>query len=350
MIRTSIFLLFLAILLFPSVWAGESPEVTVSPAAEIRFQTEVGRFYQVQSRNPESASEAWRDLGDPVKGDGKEYLNLVPFVEESEPEFRIKPLTSQWVRVWSDEFDGDELDGSKWSREENGYGGGNGERQFYSTDPKYSMVKDGKLHLAVYREPHTTVDGKTQPYQSARIRSLHRGDWLYGRFEVYAKVPGGEGIWPAAWMLPSDPQYGTWAASGEIDILESRGSQVDETVGTIHFGGAWPNNTHLGKTWKLAGKNAAEAFHVYAIEWEKDEIRWFVDDTCYQTITKDQWHSGAAPDSETAPFDQPFHLILNLAVDGNFFAETEQNSNNLPDAVFPQVFEIDYVRVFQWAE
>ena len=115
-------------------------------------------------------------------------------------------------------------------------------------------------------------------------------------------------------MLPSTTTYGTWAAGGEIDILESRGSQVDETVGTIHFGGTWPRNTHKGVTWKLPGKNAAEAFHTYAIEWEKDEIRWFVDETCYQTITKDQWHSEAAPESDTAPFDLPFHLILNLAV------------------------------------
>jgi beta-glucanase (GH16 family) len=150
-------------------------------------------------------------------------------------------------------------------------------------------------------------------------------------------------------MLPSDSKYGTWAACGEIDILESRGNQVDETVGTIHFGGTWPRNTHLGTTWKFPEKNAAEAFHVYAIEWQRDEIRWYVDDHCYQTITKDKWHSEAAPDSETAPFDQRFHLILNLAVDGGFFEGTDQKSSRLADEAFPQVFEIDYVRVYQWA-
>lgn len=326
---------------------GDAPEVTINPAAEIRFRTVAGKFYQLQSR--ETDSNGWTDAGGPIVGDGREFVRLVPLNPDRRPEFRLKPLTDQWVRVWGDEFDGARLDPSKWSREENGYGGGNGERQFYGTDPKYSTVKDGKLHLAVYREPHTTSDGKTQPYSSGRIRSLHRGEWLYGRFEVRAIVPGGEGIWPAVWMLPTDSKYGAWAAGGEIDILESRGSQVDETVGTIHFGGAWPRNTHLGKTWKLPGKNAAEDYHVYAIEWEKDEIRWYVDDDCYQTITKDRWHSESAPESETAPFDQPFHLILNLAVGGNFFAETGQNSDRIPDEAFPQVFRVDYVRVYQWA-
>lgn len=344
-----LFLTLFLVCLLPRVgWTGDAPKVSVSPAFEVRFPTEAGKFYQLEAQLPDS--DEWYEICEPIAGDGNEFVRLIAAGSQANPNIRLKILTDQWVEVWADEFPGTTLDPAKWAREENGYGGGNSERQFYSTNPKYSSVKDGNLRLAVYRDPHTTSDGKTQPYSSARIRSLHRGEWLYGRVEVHAKVPGGEGIWPAAWMLPTDTKYGTWAACGEIDILESRGNQADETVGTIHFGGAWPRNTHKGTTWKLPGKNAAEDFHTYAIEWEKDEIRWYVDDTCYQTITKDQWHSEAAPDSDTAPFDQPFHLILNLAVDGNFFANTGQKSDNVPDSAFPQVFLVDYVRVYQWAK
>ena len=326
--------------------AAEPIEIQTRPAQEIRFETEAGRFYQLEEKDDKGT---WVALGDPIQGDGKPRTRLVA-AENDAKQYRARPLTNQWVRVWADEFDGDRVDPAKWSREENGYGGGNNERQFYSTDPKYGFVKDGHLHLAVYRDAHTTSDGKTQPYSSARLRTLERGDWQYGRFEIRAKVPGGEGIWPAVWMLPSTSRYGTWAASGEIDILESRGSAVHETLGTLHFGGRWPNNRHRGETYRFPGKNAAEDFHVYAIEWEPDEIRWYLDGEHWQTRTRDEWDSEAAPDNPRAPFDQPFHLILNVAVDGGFFANTDQKADRLPDSAFPQVFLVDYVRVFEWAE
>lgn len=216
--------------------------------------------------------------------------------------------------------------------------------------PKYAFVEDGKLHIAVYRDPVTTVDGKTQPYSSARLRTLQRGDWKYNRFEVRAKVPGAEGIWPAIWMLPSDGVYGTWAASGEIDILESKGTETDRTYGTIHYGGTWPNNQYTGTTYFPPEGDFADGFHTYAIEWWPDRIEWYVDGVKYQTIAKDQWFSQAAPDSDTAPFDQEFHLIINVAVNGGFFNGTGQNANHLPDDAFPQVLEVDYARVYQWAE
>lgn len=323
------------------------PEVTILPAQEIRFPTEAGKYYQLESSPADS--DQWQAEGLPVLGTGEVHF-VQRRAQENLTHFRVRQLTHQWVPVWADEFEGDRLDPAKWSREENGYGGGNNERQFYSTDPKYAYVKDGMLHIAAYRDPHTTVDGKTQPYSSGRIRTLERGDWQYGRFEIRAKVPGGEGIWPAVWMLPSTDRYGTWAASGEIDILESRGSNVHEALGTLHFGGKWPNNRFKGETYRFPKANAAEDFHVYALEWEADEIRWFVDGELYQTRKKEEWDSESAPDNPRAPFDQPFHLIINLAVDGGFFAGTDQKSDRLPDSEFPQVFLLDYVRVFQWAE
>lgn len=324
-------------------------EVTLAPAVSVEVPTKEGSFYQLEVEK----NGKWTALGDPIAGTGKSITQLHPLPADSK--IRTTELHQQWVPVWKDEFNGNALDRAKWAHEVNSYGGGNNERQYYSDAPKYTVVEDGKLSLKIYRDPFTTVDGKAQPYTSSRIRSMYRGEWKYGKFEIRAKMPGGEGIWPAAWMLPTHSPYGGWAAGGEIDIIESHGTDIDRTFGTVHFGGPWPNNTHKGLIYKFPKKDAAEDFHTYAIEWSKDEISWFLDDVKWQTINKEDWHSTAAPDSATAPFDQPFHLILNLAADGGFFKDpnngnTDQNSDKIPDSKFPQVFEIDYVRVFQWAE
>ncbi len=328
-----------------SQYCDAEVKVTTQAVTEVRYLGEEGQFYQLQRL---TGSGLWENIGQPSQATGQEVVTYEKNIPGAK--YRVTQLHDQWVLVWSDEFEGDKLNPAKWSKEENGYGGGNNEKQFYSVDPKYCYVKDSRLHLAVYREPHTTMDGKTQPYTSARIRSLERGEWTYGRFEIRAKVPGGSGIWPAIWMMPTHSKYGGWAACGEIDIMESRGSNVHETLGTIHFGGGWPRNKHLGDSYTFPDKNAAEAFHVYSIEWEKDAIRWYVDGVCFQTRTSDEWSSESAPDSKTAPFDQPFHMILNVAVDGGFFGGTSQKSTDLPDSAFPQIMEVDYVRVYQWAK
>ncbi|MGD1978315.1 MAG: glycoside hydrolase family 16 protein [Akkermansiaceae bacterium] len=310
----------------------------------LNFATEKNRFYQIEKKDGES----WKPVGDPIKGDGQKVTRTV--AESPESTFRLNELHNQWVLVWRDEFAGDAIDRSKWTNEVNGYGGGNNELQYYSDSPKYSFVKDGKLHLSAYRDPHTTTDGKTQPYSSARLRTIYRGDWTYGRIEIRAKLPSGQGIWPAIWMLPTNSPYGGWASGGEIDIVESQGSNVDHTIGTLHFGDKWPKNAYKGSKTKFPGKNAAEDFHVYAVEWKKDEISWFLDGKKWQTISKKDWFSAAAKKSDTAPFDSPFHLILNVAVGGHFFGGTDQDAKKLPDSAFPQTMLIDYVRVSQWAE
>ena len=325
-----------------------TPQVRATPT--IHFPAKEGEFYQVERRD---SAGPWIPVGMPVKGTGAP-VTLLDSASSApsdavKAEYRIRLLRDQWVQVWADEFDGVRLDPAKWSKEENGYGGGNNERQYYSTDPKFCQVSNGTLKISLHREAHTTSDGKTQPYTSARIRTLERGDWQYGRIEVRAKVPGGEGIWPAVWMLSSENRYGGWASSGEIDILESRGNQVGETLGTLHFGGQWPNNRHKGEAYPFPGKNAAEDFHTYAVIWKEDEIQWEIDGKVWQTQPKESWDSAKAPDNPRAPFDQPFHLIINLAADGGFFAGTGQDSSHLPDSAFPQVFEIDHVRVSQWA-
>lgn len=314
------------------------------PATSLTFPTQANHFYQIQKKD----GETWKPVGSPLKGSGKKITQTIP--ENSKSEFRLTELHKQWVPVWSDEFNGVEIDRSKWSNEVNGYGGGNNEQQYYSDSPKYSFVKDGHLHLSVYRDSHTTSDGKTQPYSSARLRSIYRGEWTYGRVEIRAKLPAGQGIWPAIWMLPTNSPYGGWAAGGEIDIVESRGSEVDKTIGTLHFGDNWPKNAYKGGETKFPGKNAAEDFHTYMIEWTKNEISWFLDGKKWQTIEKKDWFSASAKKSDTAPFDSPFHLIFNVAAGGHFFGNTKQDVNKLPNSAFPQTLLIDYVRVSQWAE
>lgn len=255
---------------------------------------------------------------------------------------------SEWNLVWQDEFNGTELDLCKWGKEENNYGGGNGESQHYSVSRKYCYVAESALHIAAYRDAYTSVDGKTQPYTSARIRTLQRGDWTYGKIELRAQMPSGQGMWPAVWLLPSDNVYGGWAASGEIDILESRGSETDRTTSAIHFGGPWPRNTYLSKEYLLPhGQRTDNDFHVYTLEWSADSIVWSFNGVPYHTRTKGEWYSEAAPESSTAPFDQDFHLIVNLAVNGRFFEGTQQSADMLPDSAFPQILKIDYIRVYQ---
>jgi beta-glucanase (GH16 family) len=238
--------------------------------------------------------------------------------------------------VWSDEFDGKTLDYSKWGVAEDAFGGGNQELQIYTDRAKNVRVEDGQLILEAHRD-NADISGTVREYSSGKIRTKHRGDWKYGRIEVRAKLPIGQGVWPAIWMLPTDDAYGSWAASGEIDIMEYRGQNPSEVLGTLHYGGGWPKNTHSGSSFVLPTGTFHENFHVFAIEWSEGKMVWSIDGKPYQTQTK--WHSegGDFP----APFDQRFYLLLNLAIGGNFLGN--------PDATtqFPQQFLVDYVRVYQ---
>ena len=287
------------------------------------------------------------------------------------------PIAS-WRLIWSDEFSGTTIDLDKWSYEVNCWGGGNNEQQCYTARPENSYVRDGLLQLKAQREdftgptesedspaydPDTT---RTLPYTSARLRSREKGDFRYGRVEVRAKLPAGQGTWPAIWMLPTDSIYGTWAASGEIDIMEAvnlkaesdapntpAGTPESRIHGTLHYGSSWPQNVYSGTEYRLpASANPADAFHTYAIEWEQGEIRWYVNDVHYATQTQDGWYARyRLPDGRfvlgpnDAPFDQRFHLLLNLAVGGNWAGNV--NETGIDESVFPQTLSIDYVRVYE---
>lgn len=247
-------------------------------------------------------------------------------------------VAANYELVWSDEFNGSELDLTKWSYQIgdgcdiNLCGWGNNERQYYQSENV--TVANGVMTIEARKE---RVKGSA--YTSGRIRSLGKGDFTYGRIEARMKLPATQGLWPAFWMLPSDVVYGTWAASGEIDIMEAvnlTGAGGNTVHGTLHYGGSWPNNVYSGDAY-VPSTSVVDNFHTYAVEWEPNEIRWYVDGIHYQTQT--QWYSenGAYP----APFDQDFHILLNVAVGGNWPGDPDSTT------VLPQQMVVDYVRVYQ---
>ncbi|RIK67085.1 MAG: carbohydrate-binding protein [Planctomycetota bacterium] len=242
--------------------------------------------------------------------------------------------------VWSDEFDGTSVNPANWEfmiGDGSDYGipgWGNNELQYYTARPENAVVSNGTLKIIARQENY---GGRN--YTSARLRTMNRAEFQYGRMEARIKLPSTQGIWPAFWMLPTNSPYGGWAASGEIDIMES--VNIATTIyGSIHFGGQWPNNTHLTCT-RSNGTNYSLDFHTFSLEWTPTYLRWYVDDVAYCTRGSNQWYSDAAPGDDNAPFDHPFHFLLNVAVGGNFPGSPNGSS------VFPQVMEVDWVRVYQ---
>ncbi|AYA63440.1 glycoside hydrolase family 16 protein [Alteromonas sp. RKMC-009] len=285
------------------------------------------------------------------------------------------PVTD-WELVWSDDFDGSSIDGNNWTHEVNCAGGGNNESQCYTDSPENAFVSDGTLKIVAL----PAAEGAEKPYTSARLVTQYKADFKYGRFEMRAKLPSGQGSWPAFWMMPTDSVYGGWPRSGEIDIMEAvnlkamdaDGNPEANIHGTLHYGSEWPNNKYSGKAYKLPdGANPADDFHTYAVEWQEGEIRWYMDDYLYATQRKSTvrynskgeatglahrgWYteyfdqtSGELQNYYTnAPFDQEFFMILNLAVGGDW----PSNVNELgidPEAFTEgQTYEIDYVHVYQ---
>jgi beta-glucanase (GH16 family) len=243
-----------------------------------------------------------------------------------------------WQLVWSDEFEGDTLDTSKWSYQygtgtsEGLINWGNNELQYYTDRNENIYVADGRLHIVARQESFNNRN-----YTSARIRTINQGDWKYGRFEIRAKLPEGQGLWPAIWMMPTDNVYGGWAASGEIDIMELLGHEPNRVHGTLHYGGNWPNNVHSGSSYQLSSGTFSDDFHTFTLLWREGEFRWFVNGILYQNQIN--WYTTGHP--YPAPFDERFHMILNVAVGGNW----PGNPNHT--TVFPQEMVVDYIRIYQ---
>ena len=246
----------------------------------------------------------------------------------------ISTSTDKWQLVWDEEFNYTGLpDSNKWSydTEGNKWGWGNNEAQFYTAnDERNAFVDNGVLTITARID---SMGGKR--YTSARLITKGKADWLYGRFEIRAKLPTGRGTWPAIWMLPTDWEYGAWPNSGEIDIMENVGYDPDTIVGSAHT----KSYNHVAGTQKNAKiyvPTCYTSYHVYALEWEPDEYRLFVDNQCYFTFKNE--HSDFA---EWA-FDKRFHLLLNLAIGGNWGGQ-----KGIDESLFPHHFQVDYVRVYE---
>ena len=230
----------------------------------------------------------------------------------------------------------DSLDLTKWSREIGGHGWGNNELQFYTDSDSNSYVENGNLTLKAQVVPQGIGSSKgLRYYSSARLRTYGKGDWKYGRIEVKAKVASGQGIWPAIWMLPTDWLFGGWPSSGEIDIMEHVGYDLGVVHGSVHTE-AYNHkiNTQRSSARKIA--NVDTEFHVYSIIWNKDKISFFIDDVQYFLFENDQQGN-----YKTWPFDQRFHLLINIAVGGDWPGNPDNSTN------FPRKMLVDYVRVYE---
>ena len=239
--------------------------------------------------------------------------------------------------VWADEFDGARLDPETWFFEtgdgsEYGIPGwGNNELQYYL--PDNARLEDGMLKIEARAESIGPFN-----YTSARINTRDRFAFRYGRIEARIRLPGGQGIWPAFWLLAQDSPYGTWPASGEIDIMEAANLGVlgkNSVIGTIHYGTSFPLDYEFTGESYVVPTDAQAEFHTYAVEWDATEIRWYVDGVLYGM--RNFWYSTA---DFPAPFDVPFYVILNVAVGGNLPGPPNE------DTVLPVTMEVDWVRVY----
>jgi beta-glucanase (GH16 family) len=241
--------------------------------------------------------------------------------------------------VWSDEFNGSSLDMTKWNYETgNGCpalcGWGNNEMEYYTNSTNNTRVTGGNLVLEARSE---TISGS--PFSSGKILSRNIAFWTYGRFEANMRLPEGRGLWPAFWMLP---EVNNWPTTGEIDIMEYRGDINNRTSGTLHYGNPWPGNLWDGTDY-FHTANLASAFHVYAVEWDANEIRWYFDDKITKIETRvPNSLNPASNNANVWPWNANFHIILNLAVGGWFPATTVSTDV----ALTKPTFEIDYVRVY----
>ncbi|QTD38483.1 glycoside hydrolase family 16 protein [Polaribacter batillariae] len=233
--------------------------------------------------------------------------------------------------VMQDEFDTNgSLNPSVWNFEEgtgeNGWG--NNELQYYTSRPENATVQNGYLIITAKRE-----DFKGSQYTSARITTKGKFEQKYGRFEAKIKLPSGQGMWPAFWLLGNDCETNIWPNCGEIDIMENRGQEPTKIAGSVH-GPGYSAGQAITKDYVLDNDRFDSGFHVFGIEWGEDYINYYVDDVLYNQITREDVTGDWV-------FDHPFYIILNLAVGGNYVG----SPNN--ETEFPQTMLVDYVKVYQ---
>ncbi len=248
--------------------------------------------------------------------------------------FAASPADGDWTLVWQDEFEGDTIDPTKWNLVFAGGGFGNYEVQYYTDREENAFIRDGRLVIRANRESF-----RGYHYTSAKLTTEGKASWTYGRFEIRARLPIGQGIWPAVWMMPEPAtQHGGWPVGGEIDIMELVGFAPRTVYGTIHFGR--PHQNSGGRAQLEGDATFADDFHVFAFEWEPGAMHWFLDGKHFSTQTN--WFTSAPGAMWPAPFDVPFFLKLNVAVGGLWPGYPDDTTP------FPAEMEVDYVRVYRY--
>jgi beta-glucanase (GH16 family) len=258
--------------------------------------------------------------------------------------------TKNYTLVWHDEFDGPNgslPDPAKWTYDLGGGGWGNQELESYTNRAENAHIENGNLVITARKENYEGSDQVTREYTSARLKTQGHFSQAYGRFEARIKIPAGQGMWPAFWMLGDNITSAGWPKCGEIDIMENIGREPAIIHGSLHGPLTTGSASDLTAAAKLgSGKEFAADFHLYAVEWDPGTVRFYVDSTLYATFTPDSTSSNsAASDSAAARagswvFDHPFFLLLNVAVGGNWAGPPDATST------FPQTMLVDYVRVY----
>lgn len=263
----------------------------------------------------------------------------------STPSLGSTPSTTAWTQVWSDEFDGAagvRIDSTKWRYEtadgckEGICGWGNDEKQYYTDSPENIALNGrGQLMIVARRAPAgLTCHYGPCRYTSAKVTT--RGKMLVspGRVEARIKLPAGQGLWSAFWLLGHRHPAIPWPVCGELDVMENKGSEPTKTSSAVH-GPGYSGATPFAHAHSLARGALSDDFHTFAVEWDSLHVRFFVDDTAHYGITR-----GAVEQFGKSVLDQPFYLILNLAVGGTFDGDPKS------DAIFPATMLVDYVRVY----
>lgn len=266
---------------------------------------------------------------------GTDIPEMEPVRLISDIGYQTPTAYSGMTLVWADEFESDSLDLTSWSYDVGDgcpslCGWGNNELEYYTASSNNAYQTEGKL--VIEAKPEVIASSH---YTSAKLLTRGKQQFKYGRIDIRAKLPEGQGIWPAVWMLPVDNVYGGWPSSGEIDIAELVGHEPAKIHGTIHFGPSLGYSQSRSGSHTLTEGSFADEFHVFSIIWQEDEIQWLVDDIEYHAISRGD------VGTNTYPFNQEFYLIMNLAVGGNWPGAPGD------ETVFPQSMMIDFVRVFQ---
>lgn len=254
----------------------------------------------------------------------------------------LERAPSGWTLAWSDEFAGPAgatFDRAKWVADTGGEGWGNQEREYYTTRPE-NVALDGAGHLVITARAEAPTSGYrcwygACRYTSARLKTKGLFEQAYGRFEARMRIPRGQGIWPAFWMLGADIDRVEWPTSGEIDVMENIGREPAVVHGTIH-GPGYSGAAGISSADTLARGTLADDFHVYGVEWEPREIRWYLDGRQYRRTTPADLPAGAR-----WVFDHPFFLLLNVAVGGGWPGDPDSTST------YPQRMLVDWVRAYR---